>query len=50
MDKIYQKGYEAGQRDYADGWDPVPLKGYPKPYRDGYSDGYWKAQGGGKLT
>jgi len=45
----YIEGYKQAQKDYVNGLNPAATRGWPKPYRDGYSDGYWKASGGAKL-
>lgn len=44
----YIDGYKQAQADYAAGMQPAATRGWPKLYREGYSDGYWKAQGGAK--
>ena len=39
----YQKGYEAGYSDFVNAMMPAVLRGYSIEYRNGYSDGYFKA-------
>lgn len=45
----YQNGFLAGQEDYDAGNSPRSNRADSVEYRNGYSDGYWRASGGELL-
>ena len=41
----YQLGAKNGKRDAQEGISPRSSRLWQRDYRNGYSDGYWKARG-----